>query len=46
MEDVSDVNAWIDQLMTCKQLPEAEVKKLCDKVLVGDSGQGNPHGRI
>jgi serine/threonine-protein phosphatase 2A catalytic subunit len=30
--DVSDLNAWIELLMSCKQLPENDVKKLCEKV--------------
>jgi serine/threonine-protein phosphatase 2A catalytic subunit len=27
-----EVDGWISQLMQCKPLSEAEVKKLCDKV--------------
>lgn len=27
-----EVDAWIEQLSQCKQLTEADVKKLCDKV--------------
>ena len=27
-----DVDTWIEMLMGCKQLSEADVKKLCDKV--------------
>lgn len=27
-----DVDGWIAQLMQCKPLSEAEVKKLCEKV--------------
>jgi hypothetical protein len=27
-----DVDTWIEMLMNCKQLSEADVKKLCDKV--------------
>lgn len=30
-----DVDGWIAQLMQCKPLSEAEVKKLCDKVCPG-----------
>lgn len=30
--DVQDLDSWIKLLMTCKQLPESDVKKLCDKV--------------
>ncbi len=30
--DVGDLDAWIQLLMGCKQLPEADVKKLCEKV--------------
>ncbi|KAG0338426.1 hypothetical protein BG004_007243, partial [Podila humilis] len=29
--DVGDVEGWIQHLMQCKQLPEADVKRLCDK---------------
>lgn len=32
MSSNDDVDAWIAQLMQCKPLSEAEVKKLCDKV--------------
>ncbi|KAJ3091792.1 Serine/threonine-protein phosphatase PP2A catalytic subunit [Quaeritorhiza haematococci] len=31
LQDVSDVDGWISILMNCKQLPEADVKKLCEK---------------
>jgi hypothetical protein len=27
-----EVDGWIQQLIECKQLSEADVKKLCDKV--------------
>jgi serine/threonine-protein phosphatase 2A catalytic subunit len=27
-----EVDGWVSQLMGCKPLSEAEVKKLCDKV--------------
>lgn len=30
--DVGDVEGWIQHLMQCKQLPEADVKRLCEKV--------------
>lgn len=30
--DYGDVDNWIQTLMACKQLSEADVKKLCDKV--------------
>lgn len=33
MSSNDDVDAWIAQLMQCKPLNEAEVKKLCDKVI-------------
>jgi len=29
-----EIDGWIEQLSACKQLPEADVKKLCDKVAV------------
>ena len=32
VSSVADVDAWIAQLSDCKQLPEADIKKLCDKV--------------
>lgn len=31
--DFTDVDGWIQHLMQCKQLPEADVKRLCDKVV-------------
>lgn len=27
-----EIDSWIEQLSQCKQLAEADVKKLCDKV--------------
>lgn len=27
-----EIDAWIEQLSQCKQLSEADVKRLCDKV--------------
>lgn len=27
-----EIDAWIEQLSQCKQLTEADVKRLCDKV--------------
>jgi hypothetical protein len=27
-----EIDGWIEQLSACKQLPEVDVKKLCDKV--------------
>jgi hypothetical protein len=27
-----EIDGWIEQLSQCKQLPEPDVKKLCDKV--------------
>jgi hypothetical protein len=32
VSSVADVDAWIAQLSDCKQLPESEIKKLCEKV--------------
>jgi hypothetical protein len=32
--DVAEVDRWISMLMECKQLPELDVKKLCDKVIL------------
>ncbi|KAG0306324.1 hypothetical protein BGZ98_002618 [Dissophora globulifera] len=31
LTDVSDVEGWIQHLMQCKQLPEADIKRLCEK---------------
>jgi hypothetical protein len=31
-----DVDGWIAQLMGCKPLSETEVKKLCEKVSLGE----------
>lgn len=36
MEDkttLKDLDQWIEQLNECKQLTEAQVKTLCDKVI-------------
>jgi serine/threonine-protein phosphatase 2A catalytic subunit len=33
ISSVADVDAWIAQLSECKQLPESEIKKLCEKVI-------------
>lgn len=30
--DVSDIDSWVQLLLKCKQLPENDVKKLCEKV--------------
>lgn len=35
VSSVADVDAWIAQLSDCKQLPESEIKKLCEKVHLG-----------
>lgn len=35
LTDVSDVEGWIQHLMQCKQLPEADIKRLCEKVTPG-----------
>lgn len=29
---MDEIDGWIEQLGQCKQLTEADVKKLCDKV--------------
>ena len=36
LADVSDVDGWISVLMNCKQLPESDVKKLCEKVCIAE----------
>lgn len=28
-----EIDGWIEQLSQCKQLSEADVKRLCDKVI-------------
>jgi hypothetical protein len=33
--DVAEIDRWTQTLMECKQLPEADVKKLCEKVSKG-----------
>lgn len=35
--DISTLDGWIEGLMSCKQLSEADVQRLCDKVRL--SGQ-------
>jgi serine/threonine-protein phosphatase 2A catalytic subunit len=30
---MSEVDSWIEQLLSCKQLPESEIKQLCEKVI-------------
>jgi serine/threonine-protein phosphatase 2A catalytic subunit len=32
-----EIDGWVEQLSACKQLPEADVKKLCDKVALDQS---------
>ncbi len=40
MVEVSEQDAWITHLGECKQLSEADVKRLCDKVSkTGDGPQ-------
>lgn len=34
VSSVAEVDAWIAQLSECKQLPESDIKKLCEKVLI------------
>ena len=43
-----EIDGWIEQLSQCKQLTEADVKRLCDKVIpcsaplrFGCAGTGN-----
>lgn len=36
---VGEVDAWIENLMACKQLSEVDVKKLCDKVCISSSSR-------
>jgi hypothetical protein len=31
---LKELDQWIEQLMECKQLPENNVKTLCEKVIV------------
>jgi serine/threonine-protein phosphatase 2A catalytic subunit len=32
VEDIGDVDSWVQVLLNCKQLSENDVKKLCEKV--------------
>jgi serine/threonine-protein phosphatase 2A catalytic subunit len=32
LADVTDVDSWITTLSDCKQLPESEIERLCEKV--------------
>lgn len=53
-----EIDVWIEQLSQCKQLSEADVKKLCDKVcllatvhdlaliLLFCTDKRDPYGRI
>jgi hypothetical protein len=44
--DIADLDAWIQLLMSCKQLAENDVKKLCEKVVweANFKGTRNPDG--
>jgi hypothetical protein len=35
LTDVADVDTWITTLSECKQLPESDIERLCNKVSVG-----------
>jgi len=37
---IAVVDGWIDSLMTCKQLSEADVQRLCEKVQEDNPGPG------
>jgi len=37
-----EIDGWIEQLSQCKQLSEADVKKLCDKVWISASPESAP----
>lgn len=34
--EIGEIDAWIQSLQQCKQLPENDVKRLCDKVLFSE----------
>lgn len=34
LTDVADVDAWITTLSDCKQLPESDIERLCEKVSI------------
>jgi hypothetical protein len=44
--DIAEVDSWIELLIGCKQLPENDVKKLCDKVITFLLGKRDTYGRI
>jgi serine/threonine-protein phosphatase 2A catalytic subunit len=31
-QSIPTLDGWIESLMTCKQLPESDVQRLCDRV--------------
>ena len=31
--DASNLDKWIEELLSCKPLPEADIKSLCEKVI-------------
>jgi serine/threonine-protein phosphatase 2A catalytic subunit len=35
LTDVADVDTWITTLSDCKQLPESDIERLCEKVSKG-----------
>jgi hypothetical protein len=35
LTDVADVDSWITTLSDCKQLPESDIERLCEKVSIG-----------
>ena len=43
VQDIGDLDAWVQLLLNCKQLPENDVKKLCEKVGNLMDGQLNPN---
>jgi hypothetical protein len=36
---LKELDGWIEQLMDCKQLPETNVKTLCEKVILQPRAQ-------
>lgn len=39
---IPTLDGWIESLMTCKQLAESDVQRLCEKVSWRDEGRGSP----
>lgn len=40
---IPTLDGWIENLMACKQLSEADVQRLCEKVCNSDKSLGRKH---